>query len=175
MKLVWVFKYWDAHQTFFGTKVRGRGGGSPRKFFGNTDLKKLRKLRTTPNAVKNPGEVRAQTIRHWIAWLIGSTVLYRLGSLGFGWLDKEQCFQSARWFGAVWFEPRLLQGFFTASGFFYMGIFLEFFPSTQRDKSFQNFEYELRYLQVFVRLSLVPKDIQIIISMSDSRHVALGS
>ena len=33
---------WDAHQTFFCMKVRGRGGGGggPGKFFGNTDLKK---------------------------------------------------------------------------------------------------------------------------------------
>ena len=29
---------WDAHQTFFCMKVRGRGGGQS-KFFGNTDLK----------------------------------------------------------------------------------------------------------------------------------------
>ena len=40
--------YWDAHQTFFCTKVRGGGGGSPSKFFESTDLKKNRKLRTTP-------------------------------------------------------------------------------------------------------------------------------
>ena len=40
--------HWDAHQTFFVRK--SGGGGSPSKFFGNTDLKKLRKLRTTPNA-----------------------------------------------------------------------------------------------------------------------------
>ena len=30
----------------------------------------------------------------------------------FGWVDKAQCFRSARRFGAVWFEPRLFQGFF---------------------------------------------------------------
>ena len=42
--------HWGAHQTFFCTKARGKGGGggSPSKFFGNTDLRKLRKLRTTP-------------------------------------------------------------------------------------------------------------------------------
>ena len=39
--------HWDAHQTFFVRKS-GEGGGGPSKFFGNTDLKKLRKLRTTP-------------------------------------------------------------------------------------------------------------------------------
>ena len=50
MKLVWVFKYILVHvyigvpiKLFF---VRKPGeGGSPSKFFGNTDLKKLRKLR----------------------------------------------------------------------------------------------------------------------------------
>ena len=43
--------HWDAHQTFFVPKSGGGGGGgggSPSKFFGNTDLKKLRKLQTTP-------------------------------------------------------------------------------------------------------------------------------
>ena len=36
--------HWDAHQTFFCTKVRGRGGGgSPSKFFENTDLKNFEK------------------------------------------------------------------------------------------------------------------------------------
>ena len=31
--------HWDAHQTFFLYETRGEGGGSPSKFFGNTDLK----------------------------------------------------------------------------------------------------------------------------------------
>ena len=38
---------WDAHQTFFVRKS-GEGGRGPSKFFGNTDFKKLRKIRTTP-------------------------------------------------------------------------------------------------------------------------------
>ena len=43
--------HWGAHQTFFLYESQGEGGGgggSPSKFFGNTDLKKLRKLQTTP-------------------------------------------------------------------------------------------------------------------------------
>ena len=56
MKLVWVFKYILVH-VYIGVPIKlffvrkpggGGGGGSPSKFFGNTDLKKLRKLRTTP-------------------------------------------------------------------------------------------------------------------------------
>ena len=56
MTFVWVFKYILVHvyigvpiKLFFVRKPGGGGGGSPSKFFGNTDLKKLRKLRTTPN------------------------------------------------------------------------------------------------------------------------------
>ena len=55
MKLVWVIKYILVHvyigmaiKLFFVRNSGGGGGGSPSKFFGNTDLKKLRKLRTTP-------------------------------------------------------------------------------------------------------------------------------
>ena len=56
MKFVWVFKYILAH-VYIGVPIKlflyesqgEGGGGSPSKFFGNTDLKKPRKLRTTPN------------------------------------------------------------------------------------------------------------------------------
>ena len=53
MKLVWVFKYILVH-VYIGVPIKlflyeSQGeGGSPSKFFGNTDFKKLRKLRTTP-------------------------------------------------------------------------------------------------------------------------------
>ena len=56
-KYVWVFKYILVHM-YIGLPIKlflyesqgegGGGGGSPSKFFGNTDLKKLRKVRTTP-------------------------------------------------------------------------------------------------------------------------------
>ena len=44
--------HWDTHQTFLLYESQGEVG-SPSKFFGNTDLKKLRKLRTTPKHLNN--------------------------------------------------------------------------------------------------------------------------